>query len=308
MIRNFEELISAVKGEWTPTIAVAAAHDEFALGSLREAADLGLAKGILVGNVKEIKRISREFNIAIDDFELIDCPDKTEASHEAVRLIREGRAQALMKGLVDTSIILKAVLNRDTGIRKSELLSHVGVFEIPTIPDRLIYVTDAAISMYPDLETKKRIIENALTVTNALGNTEPVVACVCALEKVNPHMQATVDAAALREMYRSGELTGCRVAGPVALDNALFREAAIHKGVDDPNAGFGEILLVPTIDVGNILYKSFSIVMRAKNAGVVVGAKAPVIMTSRVDPDDTKLNAIALAIRIALRAGKADLS
>jgi phosphate butyryltransferase len=203
-----------------------------------------------------------------------------------------------MKGLVSTATMLREVVNRETGLRESALLSYVGVFELPGF-DRLIYLTDPAMNMYPDVAAKKNIIENAVQVANVLGNDMPIVGCLCAIETVNPKMPCTLEAAELVRMNREGEISGCIVTGPLALDNCLYREAALHKGIKDPNAGNADILLVSAIETGNALYKSFSLVAKASSAGVLVGAAAPVILTSRNDSEDTKLNSIALAMRIA---------
>ncbi|MEG1810964.1 MAG: bifunctional enoyl-CoA hydratase/phosphate acetyltransferase [Clostridia bacterium] len=305
-MNSLDQLFESVDGSWKPTIAVVAAHDDYVLASLRTALDMGLADSILLGDIQKIKRIAADQSISLDGFELINVTDKAESSAMAVSLVRQGRAQILMKGLVDTSIILKAALNHETGIRDSDVMSHVGVFEIDGF-DRLLYITDAAISIQPDVHAKKRIIENSLQVTRAFENNHPIVACLCAVENVNPKMPATLDASELVRMNKAGELTGCTVTGPLALDNALFREAALRKGINDPNAGLADVLLVPQIDAGNILYKSFTYVAKAKSAGIVVGAKVPIVMTSRVDSDETKLYSIALAIRMAVLTGRTSI-
>lgn len=203
-----------------------------------------------------------------------------------------------MKGIVDTSIILKAVLDRDIGLRDAPVLSHVALFQVPGY-DRLLYVTDAAMNIAPDVEAKKHIVSNAVKVAHALGNPNPIVACLCAVEKVNPKMPATLDAAALVEANASGLIPGCTVIGPLALDNAISPEAARHKGIEDPHAGDADILLVPNIETGNVFYKSMVFMAKSQNAGLIVGAKAPVIVTSRADSEQTKLNSIALALTVA---------
>lgn len=281
-----------------PTLAVAAAQDEHVLLALRHAADLGLCEPLLIGEEDLIRAAAARAGVELRNMEIMPCADPVACCHTAVRLVREGRAQAVMKGLVGTSAILRAVLDAEAGLRKSELLSYVSVFELPGF-DRLIYVSDPALNMYPDVNAKKHIIENAVTVAAALGNPHPIAACLCAIETVNPKMQPTLDAAALVAMNRAGEITNCTVVGPLALDNCLFREAALHKGLEDPGAGRADILLAPEIETGNALHKVFSIVMRAPAAGVLVGATAPVIVTSRVDSEDTKLHSIALALRVA---------
>jgi phosphate butyryltransferase len=281
-----------------PVVAAAAAQDEIVLAALRNAVDLGLCHALLVGAEEEIRSIADREGIDLSGMEIVPCADKTECCALAVRLVREKKANAVMKGNVGTATILRAVLNAEHGLRESELLSFVSVFELPGF-DRLVYLTDPAVNTYPDLAAKKHIIENSLQVARALGNETPVVACLCAIENVNPKMPCTVDAAELARMNRAGEIKNCVVTGPLALDNCLYREAALHKGIEDPHAGMADILLAPQIETGNALYKSFAFVAKATLAGVLVGASAPVILTSRVDSESTKINSIALAMRIA---------
>jgi len=281
-----------------PVLAVAVAQDEHVLGALRSAADLGLCSPLLIGDEREILAAAARAELSLAGMEILHCTDELACCQEAVRLVRQGRAQALMKGLVGTSLILREVLNAETGLRESELLSYVSVFELPGF-DRLIYVTDPALNVYPDLAAKKHIIMNAVAVAEALETPMPVVACLCAVESVNPKMQPTLDAAELVRMNGVGEIPNCIVTGPLALDNCLYREAALHKGIQDPHAGLADILLVPQIETGNVLHKVFGIVMGAPCAGVLVGASAPVVVTSRVDSEETKLNSIALALRLA---------
>jgi len=207
-----------------------------------------------------------------------------------------------MKGLVDTAIILKAVLDKEIGLRTAKVLSHVAVADIDGY-DRLFYITDAAMNIEPDLQTKKQIIENAVQVAKALGNDRPKVACVCAVEKVNSKMPATLDADELVKMNQLGDLTGCTVAGPLALDNAVSIEAAQHKGITNPVAGNADILLMPCIETGNTLYKSIGFFAKGRIAGIVVGAKAPIVLTSRADSDSAKLNSIAMGILLANNNG-----
>lgn len=281
-----------------PVVAVAAAQDTCVLSALRTAVDRGLCHALLLGDESEIRAVAAQDGVDLAGMEIIDCPDKTECCKLAVRLVREKRAQAVMKGLVSTATMLREVVNRETGLRESALLSYVGVFELPGF-DRLIYLTDPAMNMYPDVAAKKHIIENAVQVANVLGNNMPIVGCLCAIETVNPKMPCTLDAAELVRMNHAGEIKGCIVTGPLALDNCLYREAALHKGIQDPNAGKADIILVSAIETGNALYKSFTLVAKASSAGVIVGASAPVILTSRNDSEETKLNSIALAMRIA---------
>ncbi|MBR2156079.1 MAG: phosphate butyryltransferase [Clostridia bacterium] len=299
MIHSFQELVDSVKNA-NRRIAVAVAQDAEVLIAVRKAADLGIVKPVLVGEEAAIKSIAAEINVSLDGMEIIDEADKIEACRKAVKLVHDGDADVVMKGIVDTSVILKAVLDKDIGLRESPVLSHVALFGVDGF-DRLLYITDAAMCIAPDVEQKAHIIGNAVKVAHALGNENPIVTCLCAVEKVNPKMQATLDAAELVERNKRGEIAGCTVCGPLALDNAVSVEAAKHKGITDPNAGKADILLVPYIEAGNIFYKSLTYMAKAQNAGMIVGAKAPVVVTSRADSDETKLNSIALAIAVAAK-------
>ncbi len=293
MIQSLNALRSECAGG-ARTLAVAVAQDTEVLLAVEAARKLGLAKAILVGIQEEIAALAAQHEIPLQEYRVIHVEDKTEACRTAVKLVRDGEADVLMKGLVDTSVILKAVLDKEIGLREAPVLSHVAVFEVPGM-DRLLYVTDAPMNIAPDVEAKKHIIGNAVKVAHALGNERPIVTALCAVEKVNPKMQATLDAAELAE----ANIPGCRVMGPLALDNAVSVEAAKHKGITDPDAGKSDILLVPAIETGNALYKSLVFLAKARNAGMIVGAKAPIVLTSRADSDDAKLNSIALALYVA---------
>lgn len=298
MITTFEQILKTAKEKGPKVIAVAVAQDIEVLSAINSAKDLGIADAILVGDENEIVTAAGKCGVELAKFEIIHIADKTEACRKAVELVSSGRAQLLMKGMVDTSIILKAVLDEKIGLRTGNVLSHVAVFDANGY-DRLFYVTDAAMNLAPNLEQKKQIIENAVQVAHALGNDNPKVGVLAAVEKVNPKMQATVDAAELVVMNEQGLLKGCVVAGPFALDNAISVEAAKHKGMDHPVAGHADILMVPNIEAGNLLYKSMVFFARAKNAGIIVGAKAPVVLTSRADSDEAKLNSIAIGVLMA---------
>lgn len=298
MIKTFKEIVETAKAKGPKTIAVAVAQDADVLSAVNAAKKYGIAEAILIGDKDEIIKASEECGIDIGSYEVIDIKDKTEASRKAVEMVSTGKADILMKGIVDTAIVLKAVLDENIGLRTGNILSHAAVFEVPGF-DRLFYVTDPAMILSPDLAQKKQIIENIIPVTNALGNYNPKVAVLAAIEKVNPKMQATVDAAELVKMNETGELKGCVVGGPFALDNAISVEAAKHKGVTHPVAGYADVLLVPYIEVGNVLYKSMVYYAGAMVAGILLGAKAPVVMTSRSDSDAAKLNSIAIAVLMA---------
>ena len=289
MIKQFEDIVKTAQEKGPKTIAVAVAQDLEVLLAVQAAKDLGIADAILVGNEAEIRRIAQEHQIDIDTCVLVNQTDNVQACRTAVQLVKEGKAQIVMKGLIDTAVLLKAVLDKEAGLRTDNVLSHVAVADVDGY-DRLFLITDAAMNIAPDLRAKKQIIENALQVANALGNDNPKVACVCAVEKVNDKMQVTLDAAELVKMNETGELSGCVVAGPFALDNAVSVEAAKHKGITNPVAGHADILLMPFIEAGNVLYKAIVFFAKGKIAGIVVGAKAPIVLTSRADSDIAKLN------------------
>lgn len=300
-MKSFSEVIKFARERGPKTISVACSQDKEVLMAVEMARKEGIANAILVGDIEKTKEIANEIGIDLNNYELIEEKDLALASRKAVELVSTGKAHMVMKGLVDTSIILKAVLDKEIGLRTGSVLSHVAVFDVPGY-DRLFFVTDAAMNLAPDLQAKKLIIENACQIANALDIEEPKVAVICAKEKVNPKMPDTVDAKALEDMCNSGEIKGCLVGGPFALDNAVSVEAAKHKGIDHPVAGKADILLAPDIEAGNILYKSMVFFGNSKNAGVIVGAKAPIILTSRADNEETKLNSIALGVLIAAKA------
>lgn len=303
MIRSLQQLRVPQENNRMSRLSVAVAQDAEVLLAVDKAHRLGIATATLFGDEGEIRTIAADLKIDLSDYAIVHESDKVEACRKAVHFVREKQADVVMKGIVDTAIILKAVLDKEIGLRDAPVLSHVAVFEVPGY-DRLFYLTDAAMNIAPDLEAKKHILKNAVRVAHALGNENPVAACLCAVEKVNPKMQATLDAAALVEANRAGEIGGCTVIGPLALDNAVSVEAAHHKGITDPNAGKADILLVPAIEVGNVFYKSMVFMAKAQNAGVIVGAKAPIVLTSRADSDETKLNSIALALKVAANENK----
>lgn len=298
MIRNFEDMLKLAKEKGPKKISVAVAQDKEVLLAVKEASKLGIVNPILVGDKEEIIKISNEIEFDTNNIEIIDIKDPTEASRKAVELVSTGKAHIVMKGLVDTSIILKAVLDAEIGLRTGNILSHVAVFSVNTY-DKLLLVTDAAMNIAPNLNQKKQIIENAVFLAHSIDITTPKVAVVCAKEKINPKMPATVDAGQLVEMNKNGEIEGCLVGGPFALDNAISKEAAIHKGINDPVAGDADIILVPNIESGNVLYKALAFLANARNAGIIVGAKAPIVLTSRADSDEAKLNSIALGVLMA---------
>lgn len=300
-MRNFQEVIKFARERGPKTISVACCQDREVLMAVEMARKEEIANAILIGDIEKTREIAKDLGIDLNNYELVDIKDLSEASLKAVELVSQKKADMVMKGLVDTSIILKAVLNKEVGLRTGNVLSHVAVFDVEGY-DRLFFITDAAMNLAPDLNTKKQIIENSCVVAHALDIETPKVAAICAKEKVNPKMKDTVEAKELEEMCERGEIKGCLVGGPFALDNAVSLEAAKHKGIDHLVAGKADILLAPDIEAGNILYKSLVFFSKTKNAGVIVGAKAPVILTSRADNEETKLNSIALGVLMAAKA------
>lgn len=303
MIESIDSLLSCAKKQGKRKIAVACAHDNHVLRSIYDLHKANVVDAILIGSENKIRQIAQDHKIDLSEYQILNVEDKNEACRLAVTLAKKGEAHAVMKGLVDTSIILKAVLDKDIGLRCAKHLSHVALFEIPGF-ERLLLVTDSAMNIAPDLEAKKDIIANSVLVANAIGIKKPVVACLCAVEKVNPKMPATVDAAELVRANNAGELEHCTVIGPVALDNAISVEAAKHKGITDPNAGYADILLVPNIETGNVLYKSLVYLARSKVASLIVGAKVPVIITSRADNVQSKVHSILFALALAPKGGE----
>jgi phosphate butyryltransferase len=298
MLKSFSEIFEQVKSNGCKKIAVAAAQDEPVLEAIRDAISIGMIDAILVGDKDKIIEIADKINFNVNDLEIIHEPDNNKAALKAVELVSSGKAHMVMKGLLETSTILKAVLNKEIGLRTGRLMSHVAVFEIPGF-DRLIYVTDAALNMYPDLKAKVDILNNAVSVAHALKNERPKVAPICAVEVVNPDMPATIDASLLSKMNERGQIKGCVVDGPLATDNALSEEAAHHKKINSPVAGKADILLLPNIEAANVMYKTLTYTTNSKSGGIIVGASAPVVLTSRADSPESKLNAIALAALVS---------
>ena len=298
MSKNFDELLLRVKECRRKKVAVAVAQDEPVLEAIREAKERGIADAILVGDKEKIQEVANSIGMNLNDYEIVHEPDTKKAALKAVELVHDRKADMLMKGLVDTATFLRSVLNKEVGLRTGKVMSHVAVFDIDKV-DRLLFLTDVAFNTYPELKEKTQIISNAVAVAHACGIECPKVAPVCAVEVVNPNMPATVDAAILSKMSDRGQIKGCVVDGPFALDNAISEEAAHHKGVTGPVAGKADVLLLPNIETGNVMYKTLTYFARSKNGGILVGTSAPVILTSRADSFEAKVNSIALAALVA---------
>lgn len=293
MFRTFDEMVLQAKSTAPKVLSVAVAEDTEVLEAVKKAAEDGLITPILVGNEEKIRACAQEVNYDLSHVKIYNELDKVSASHKAVQIVAEGEADFLMKGLVDTPIILRALLTKEYGLRQDRLLSHVALLDLEKL-DRLILMSDGGMNMYPDLMAKKQIIENAVEVAHAIGVPTPHVVPLAAIELVNPDMEATMHAAALSKMAERGQIKGCLIDGPLAFDNAISEEAAKHKGIKSPVAGKADILLVPNIETGNVLYKSLSYFAQMQAALIVVGAKAPVVVTSRADSFMTKYHSIAL--------------
>lgn len=298
MIKTFEELIDLAKKRGPKRMSVAMAGDREVLLAIKNAVDLGIVDPILVGDRGIIESTSREIGLSLENIEVIDESEDVKAARLATELVSSGKADLLMKGLVGTPIIMKQVLDKEIGLRTGGIISHVAVFDVDTY-HKIFFVTDAAMNIAPSLEQKKGIIENAVALAHSLDIDNPKVAAVAANEKVAENMPATIEAKELENMNRSGEIKGCVVEGPFALDNAISKEAAKHKGIEGDVAGDADILLMPDIEAGNILYKSLSFLANAKSAGIIVGTKAPIVLTSRADNDIAKLHSIALGVLLA---------
>ncbi|MDQ0224975.1 phosphate butyryltransferase [Metabacillus niabensis] len=292
---NFEKLLNHITEINGRVVAVAAADDEEVIEAVKEAVLRKLAMFILFGNKEKIDKLLRLKGIKNDNIQVIHTQTKEEAAELAVKSVHNDEATILMKGMVSSATLLKAVLNKEYGLRTNRVLSHVAIFEIPGFSKSMI-VTDAAMNIHPNLEKKQQIIENAVDMAKSIGVNNPKVAVLAAIENVNPAMEVTLDAASLTLMNKRGQIKDCIIDGPLALDNAVSTIAAKQKGIDSEVAGNADILLVPTIEAGNILYKSLIYFAKAKVGSVIAGAKAPIVLTSRSDSAECKLYSLALAI------------
>lgn len=292
--RHLSEILEIAQDQTSKKLVVAAAEDLHVLQAVLYAQTENIINPILIGDSDKILELCRENELEPVDIPLIDEKDPKKCCELAIDLIRQGEASILMKGMVSTAPLLKAVLDKDKGLRKNELLSHVALFEVPSY-HKLIAVTDAAMNVQPNLEEKAGIIENAVEMFHRIGIQEPKVGILGPIETVNPKIPSTVDARDLKEMNLSGRIKGCLVYGPLAMDNAISREAALLKGISSPVAGDADILLSPDLNSGNILYKTLIFFANSISAAVVMGASAPIVLTSRADSEKSKLMSIALA-------------
>jgi phosphate acetyltransferase len=292
---KFQALISRAKLLPRVTAAVVFPCSDAALEATVDAAVAGLIEPILVGPATRIRALALELGLHVDNFRLIDVQDSAAAAASAVSLVRAGDAQLLMKGSLHTDEFLGAVVRRETGLRTARRLSHVFLMDVPTY-HKLIMVTDAAINIVPGLEEKRDILQNAIDLAHALYDRDPKVAILSALETINPRIVSTLDAAALCKMADRGQITGAIVDGPLAMDNAINREAANIKGINSVVAGDADILLVPDLEAGNILAKQLTFMANADAAGIVLGARIPIILTSRADSVRARITSCAIAV------------
>ncbi|GAA4851726.1 bifunctional enoyl-CoA hydratase/phosphate acetyltransferase [Algivirga pacifica] len=293
-ISELKELVA--KQSQKKRVVLCAAADDHSLEAVYHAYKEGFIKPILVGNEENIRTMIKElnFNFQESDLTIIHETDPKMMVEKSVRLIRGGGGDILMKGHITTAVLLRGVLNKEWGLKTHRLLSHFALFEIPAY-HKLLTLADVAMNISPDLETKIGIINNCVEFMNKLGIQNPKIAAIAAVEMVNEKMSATTDAALLSIMNRRGQIKNCQIDGPLAFDNAISFESRDHKGISGEVAGDADMLLVPDIEAGNVLYKAFVFFANAKVASIILGTKVPVVLTSRADSEDTKLNSIRLA-------------
>lgn len=298
MLRYLSELKDLLADKPVRRLVLAAAQDLNSLSSAIKAARDGFIEPILVGDKEAIQNIANSGNIDISGVRMIHEPDTELAVGIAVKMVRSNQADILMKGKVGTSSLLKAVLNKEWGLRTGSLLSHIAIFEVEAY-HKLIAVTDVAMNIAPNLQDKIAIVNNSVACLNKLGVEMPKVAVLGAVEMVSENMQATLDAALLSKMNQRDQIKNCLIDGPLAFDNAISLESANHKGIRSEVAGDTDLLLMPDIEVGNVLYKSLVFFAHAKVAAVILGASAPIVLTSRSDSDQAKYDSILLAAAVS---------
>ena len=295
---KYENLIARCKALAPVPCAVAHPCDESSLRGAIEAAEMGILSPILVGPQARIAAVAKQFGLNIGSYELVDAPHSVAAAETAVQLAREGKAEMLMKGSLHTDELMGAVVKRDTGLRTNRRISHCFIMDVPTL-NRVIIITDAAVTIFPTLEDKVHIIQNAIDLAIDLGLERPKVAILSAMETVNPKVPSTIEAGALCKMADRGQITGGILDGPLALDNAIDLGAARIKKIDSPVAGLADILVVPDLEAGNMLAKSLTFMADADAAGIVLGARVPIILTSRADSVMTRLASCAIGALVA---------
>lgn len=299
--QNFDQMIAHVKGKPSRArMAVAAAGDIHALQAALKAREEGIVSPLLVGDKQAIDAILAEMGAVVPEEDIYDVPDLAESARKAVSLVREGRADFILKGKLDTAILLKAVVDKEKRLGKGGVMSHFAAFEVPSY-HKLLYPVDGGMVTYPTLEQKKAIIENTVGALRDMGYDCPKVGVLACVEKVNPKMPETVEADRLKKMNEAGEITGCIVEGPISYDCAMSRDIAKYKGFESPVSGDCDVLIAPNIHAGNIMGKMLSVTCGARMAGFIVGARCPIAMTSRGSTAEEKYLSIVIA---AAAAGK----
>lgn len=297
MIRSLAELVDRAKALGPARIAVVEAHDPDVLECLKEAEPMGLVQATLVGNPAKIEAAAREVGYPVRAESFLPTAGEDASIRQSIDRVREGKADLLMKGKVTTANLIRSVLDKERGLRTGRLLSQVIVFQVPHLP-RLMLMTDGAINIAPTLAQKADITRNAIEVAHALGIAEPKVVLLAALEFVNPDMPATVDAAALAQMNRRGQITGAYLEGPLALDVPLSRFAADRKNIQSPVVEATDVFIAPDIEAANILYRAVLYFALGESCGIVVGARVPLVLLSRAETPETKIRSIALALLV----------
>jgi phosphate butyryltransferase len=295
MITKLDEIVEQARRYGPKRVAVAAAANALVLRSIKQAEELGLISPLLVGHRDEIMAEAEAVGYQVSDDKIVHVAMKNETAPKAVELVRTGKADILMKGYLHTHVLLHAVLDANAGLRTDRLLSHVFLMQVPTY-HKLLAVTDAAINIAPDLLQKAAIVQNAVDLMRSLGIDLPKVAALSSVETINPRIPSTIDAACLHKMAERGQINHAIVDGPFAFDNAISRQAALEKGIDSPVSGDADILLAPDLDAGNILSKNLEYLASAQMAGIVMGARVPIVLTSRSDPPGARTYSLALAV------------
>lgn len=299
MFANFQNLLDGLSKKTKKKIVVAMAQDSEVMMALDAARAAGITNAILIGSKSKLEEIAAQKNISLSDYDIIDMEDEVRCVREAVKIVKIGDAQVLMKGLCSTAAFLKGVLDKENGLRASKVLSHLAIFEIPNY-HKLLFMSDAAMNIAPGLKEKVAITENAVKAAHALGYETPKVAMISAVEKVNPEgMPSSADAAIISKMAERGQIKNALIDGPLAVDNALSAKVNEIKGLNSAVGGDADICIVPNIESGNVFYKLLTLMGNARVAGVILGASTPVVLTSRADSENSKFLSIASALSIS---------
>ena len=293
MLKSVTELRNLANQGDRKTMAVVFAHNDHVIESVKLASDMDVIKPVLIGDADKIKSLINAYGLK-EPYEIVEEQDPQKASLYAMNLVNEGQCDIVMKGLIDTKIILREVVNSETGIRKSDLLSHVGVVSLPTY-HKAIFATDGAMNIQPNVDQKIKLIENAVDLAHTLGYKKPKVGIISSVEKVNPKIQSTLEAKEIVEHYQN-QSHDFIIDGPFALDNLVSMESKKQKGIESEVAGDCDIFVFPNLDGGNIFYKTCMFLAKGESAGIVLGAKVPIIVTSRADTANAKFNSILLAV------------